>query len=114
MWLAEGKDPDEKFEGWTPLMKATEGDHVKVMRMLLEKKANIEGCNHKERTALSIAAAPSFDGSTRRVTPAAALRLLLESGANPNKKDAQGRTPKQRALFERYDEASAIFEEFGC
>ena len=43
--------------------------------------ADVEGSNRKGRTALSFAAAPSMDGSTRRNTPVTALQLLLQSGA---------------------------------
>ena len=63
--LAHDNDPEEKFEGWTPLMKAAEGDAVEVMQALLEKKANIEASNKKGRTSLSFSAAPSNKGSVR-------------------------------------------------
>lgn len=111
--LATGSNPEEKYEGWTPLMKASEEGCVEIMRMLLDKKANIEATNKKGRTALSFAAAPSNDGSTRRDTPVAALRFLLENKADPKSRNVTGTTPKEAAIREKRDEAVAIFEEFG-
>jgi len=111
--LNQGKDPTEPFEGWSPLMKASEEGNEEVIRMLLNKKVDIEVTNRKGRTALSFAAAPSNDGSTRRPTAVAAMRLLLQSGANAHKADEKGATAKSRANDEKRDDALAVFDEFG-
>jgi len=111
--LAQGKDPEERFEGWTPFMKAAEEGAVEAMRMLLDKKADIEASNRKGRTALSFAAAPSNDGTTRRPTPVSCLRLLLERGADAKRKDERGISPKDYAMKDKRDDAIAILEEFG-
>ena len=111
--LNQGKDPTETFEGWSPLMKASEEGNEEVIRMLLNKKVDIEVTNRKGRTALSFAAAPSNDGSTRRLTAVAAMRLLLQSGANAHKADEKGATAKSRAIDEKRDDALAVFDEFG-
>ena len=110
--LALGKDPEEKFEGWSPLMKSAEEGAVEIMRMLLAN--DLEASNKKRRSALSFAAAPSNNGSEVRPTPVATLRLLLESGAKTQHKDVTGVTAKGRAAREKRDDAVAIFEEFGC
>ena len=112
--LAQGFDIEERHEGWTPLMKAAEEDCVDIMRLLLDKKADIEAANKNGRTALSFAAAPSNNGSERRETPVAALRLLLQSGASPKAKCVRGQTAKEYASRAKREEALAIFEEFGC
>lgn len=112
--LASGKDPEEKFQGWTPCMKAAEENCIEVMRMLLEKKVDIEVSNRKGRTALSFAAAPSDNLKTPRATAVGTLRLLLESGADAKRKDERGLTPKDYATKDNRDDALAIFEEFGC
>ena len=112
--VTQGVDINEKYEGWTPFMKAAEEGNVDVMRLLLDKKADIEACNNKGRTALSFAAAPSMNGSDRRETPVAALRFLLESGASPKVKDRRGQTAKDYASRAKREESLAIFEEFGC
>jgi hypothetical protein len=111
--LAQGKDPEERFEGWTPFMKAAEEGAVEAMRMLLDKKADIEASNRKGRTALSFAASPSNDGTTRRPTPVSCLRLLLERGADAKRKDERGISPKDYAMKDKRDDAIAILEEFG-
>ena len=111
--LNQGKDPTEPFEGWSPLMKASEEGNEEVIRMLLNKKVDIEVTNRKGRTALSFAAAPSNDGSTRRLTAVAAMRLLLQSGANAHKADEKGATAVSRANDEKRDDALAVFDEFG-
>lgn len=111
--LVQGKDPAETFEGWSPLMKASEEGNEEVMRMLLDKKVDVEAANRKGRTALSFAAAPSNDGSTPRPTAVAAIRLLLQSGADAKKKDVTGVTAKDRAAREKREDAVAVFEEFG-
>ena len=114
--LAQGADAEERFEGWTPLMKASEDGAVQVMRLLLAKKVDIEASNKKGRTALSFAASPSFNSklAIERDTPVEALRLLLESGADAKRKDARGNTAKCFASKQKGREDSlAVFEEFG-
>ena len=111
--LKQGKDPAEKFENWSPLMKASEEGNEEVMRMLLDMKVDVEAANRKGRTALSFAAAPSHDGSTPRPTAVAAIRLLLQSGVDANKRDVTGATAKDWAAREKRDDALAVFDEFG-
>ena len=111
--LARDKDIEERFEGWTPCMKAAEEGAVEAMRMLLDKKADIDAINPKGRTALSFAAAPSNDGTTRRPTPVSCLRLLLERGADAKRKDKRGISPKDYAIKDKRDDAIAVLQEFG-
>lgn len=114
--LTQGKDPEEKFEGWSPLMKAAEEGALDALRLLLEKKVDIESSNRKGRTALSFAAAPSMNNEDRRdrPTPTQVIRVLLENGADPKHKCERGMTPKDYAVKAKRDEAIAIFEEFNC
>ena len=110
--LNQGKDPTETFEGWSPLMKASEEDNEEVIRMLLNKKVDIEVTNNKGRTALSFAAAPSNNGSTKRPTAVAAMRLLLQNGADAHKVDDQGKTATIRATNDKRDDALAVLDEY--
>lgn len=105
--LEAGKSPKERFEGWTPLMKAAEENKDAIMRLLLERNSDIEAVNRKGRSALSFAAAPSM----KRPTATAALKLLLERGANVSQRDNNGMTAKDRARKENRDEAVAMIEE---
>lgn len=78
--LAQGKDPEERFEGWTPLMKASEEGAVEVMRMLLAKNVDYEASNKKGRTALSFAAAPSYNSKQETEFHAQLVRIIIWGG----------------------------------
>lgn len=111
--LQQGKNPEEKYKGWTPLMKASEENATEILRILIKQKCDMEAVNKKGRTALSFAAAPSNDGNTRRPTPVGTLRFLLEQGANTKHRDTRGMTAKDSAAREKRKESLQIFEEFG-
>ena len=89
-------------------MKAAEEGFCDIIRLLLERKADLELTNSKGRTALSLAAAPSGG----RKASIAALRLLLESGANVTTEDDSGRTARQRAEKEKRIDALEVFQEY--
>ena len=108
MCLTRGDDAEEKFFGWSPLMKAAEEDQVEIMQILLEKRVNMEVANRKGRTALSFAAAPSM----KRKTAVAALRFLLQHGADTSHKDDNGLTAKAKAQQEERQDALLLFEEY--
>lgn len=101
-------DIEEKFKGWTPLMKAAEEDKVEILQLLLDSKADVEVANRKGRTALSFAAGPSMG----RPTACQTLRVLLNAGADAARKDDTGMTPKKRATKEKRDDALEILAEF--
>ena len=88
-------------------MKAAEEDLVDIMRLLLDRNADMNVTNRKGRTALSFAAAPSM----KRRTACRTLKLLLESGAKETKDD-QGLIAKARARKEQRSDALAIFRDF--
>ena len=111
--LNAGHSPRETFHGWTPLMKAAEEDYIEIADILLNTKcADIEATNHKGRTALSFAAAPSNNGSGRRHTACRVLHLLLDHGASIFQRDGSKRTVRERAVEERRKEAIAIIDCF--
>ena len=88
-------------------MKAAEEDLVDIMRLLLDRNADMNVTNRKGRTALSFAAAPSM----KRRTACKTLRLLLDFGARDTQDD-QGLTAKARANKEQRSDALAIFRDF--
>ena len=104
----EGKDIEEKYNGWSPLMKAAEEGHVLILQLLLEWNADLEVTNENGRSALSFAAAPRQE----RSISVEALRILLEAGADFEKRDDRGQTAKARAQGEKRDAAIEVFEEF--
>ena len=105
--LADGKDPEEKFQGWTPLMKAAEEDHDAILSTLIRSSASLEATNHKGRSALSLAAAPS----SKRNTATKALRALLAAGADTSRTDVEGMTAEARAAREKHEDAVVIITE---
>jgi len=105
--LDDGRDPEEKFKGWTPLMKASEEGHVEIITMLVDIGVDLEAVNNKGRTALSFAAAPSM----KRPTKLGGLRLLLVRGADVAKRDDDGKTAEDRAQKEDRWEALRVFED---
>ena len=105
-----GHSPNEDapHQGWTPLMKAAEGDHVEIVKLLVENRADLERTNHRGRTALSIAAAPPLGSPTAVNT----LRYLVEVGASQISLDNRGRTPRDQAAAEGRSDAIAILDSF--
>mmetsp|Transcript_59365 Transcript_59365/g.165771 ORF Transcript_59365/g.165771 Transcript_59365/m.165771 type:complete len:243 (-) Transcript_59365:158-886(-) len=92
--LRSGHPVDEGHSGWTPLMKAAEEGHCEIVAMLLDHRANLEAGNHKGRTVLSFAAAPSMGRRPSMTT----LSFLLQARADLEKRDARGETARARAL----------------
>lgn len=100
-------DVQERYEGWTPLMKAAEEGHYEIANMLLKKGADIEASNKKSRSVLSFASAPSM----KRPFHSQMVRLLVERGAKLFKRDEKGLTPKERVQKENRDDSVELLEE---
>ena len=110
--LCQGKDPDEKFQGWTPLMKASEEGNIETMALLLNTgRVDIEAENKKGRTALSFACAPSNNEGIRREARIGAIELLLRWKADPEHKDHRNNTPKDYAIREHREDALRVLLE---
>ncbi|KAH8689310.1 hypothetical protein BGW36DRAFT_70072 [Talaromyces proteolyticus] len=85
-------DPNSKdYYGRTPLLWAVEGGHEAIVKLLLEKGADLESKDHEYgRTPLSRAAEGGHE---------AVVKLLLEKGADLESKDCEyGRTPLSWAV----------------
>lgn len=94
------KDADVNKTGWTPLHYAATSGHVQLISMLLEKHAYIDAESPNGSTPLMMAAMYG--------TPAA-VKLLLDEGADPSLKNQLGMTAvdfAQKAL--RQDVADMI------
>ena len=69
----------------------------------------LQAVDHKGRSALSFAAAPSMN----REHNLDAVRLLLEKGADADRRDDNKYTAKDRALAERRKDVVSLMEGFG-
>lgn len=67
--------------GWTPLHYASTGGHIEVMRLLLDTYAYIDAASPNGTTPLMMAAQYGSD---------AAVKLLIEEGADPTIKNGLG------------------------
>jgi hypothetical protein len=83
---SEGVDVDSKDDkyGQTPLSWAAENGHEAVVKLLLEKGADMESKSNNGRTPLSWAAKNGRE---------AVVRLLLEKGADVESESNNGQTP---------------------
>ena len=106
--LSEGADVSERYCNWTPLMKAAELGFVGIAEMLLDMGCDLNAVNRKGRSALSFAAAPTNDGSTRRESSLNVIEVLLDRKADLNQKDKRGETVLERALKEKRDDAVSV------
>ena len=106
--LTIGCDVDERYMGWTPLMKAAEEGHTMIALQLLAHRADLEAINNKGRTALSLAAAPSGG----RPTPRGTLAFLMAWGADDTHKNDKFLAPLQEARKDNREDAIKIFEYF--
>ena len=106
-------DVDEPHKLWTPLMKAAEEGFVVIAGLLLDRGADVKLTNRKGRDALSFAAAPSMKRAStdghRYI-----LRMLVEGGADPLRKDDERMTAKARAKAEGRDDIVKCLEELEC
>jgi ankyrin repeat protein len=94
--------------GSTPLLLASEGHNFKggsVLRLLLERGADINVQNHFGRTPLHRA---SFRGAL------GVVRLLLEHGADVEAKNNIDKTALQIAADEGHDEVVELLREHGA
>ena len=105
-------DIDQRYQGWTPLMKAAELGATRIVDFLLEQGAELEAVNKRGRSALSFAAAPSSDGRIKRQASVEVIECLLGWGADMNMRDGRGYTAKELALHERRGEVVALFERY--
>ena len=84
------REHNEKHFGWTPLIFATRGGHVKIIERLLDNHADLENMDeHSEWTALFHAV---------KVHQNNALLKLIEKGACVDIHDLQNQTPLMVAV----------------
>jgi hypothetical protein len=75
------RDADVNKPGWAPLHYAATGENLDVVRLLLDENAYIDAASPNGTTPLMMAAQYGTD---------AAVKLLIEAGADPQLKNEQG------------------------
>ena len=94
---------DVNKPGWAPLHYAATRGHIDVMNILLEKHAYIDAASPNGSTPLMMAALYG--------TPAA-VKLLLEAGADPSLKNMQGLTAIDFAQRDNRTDSAQIIAAF--
>ncbi len=97
------RDADVNKPGWTPLHYAATNGHLEIMRLLLENHAYIDAASPNRSTPLMMAA--------HYGTPAA-VKLLLEAGADPLLKNEQGLSAIDFAQRANRQESAEIIAAF--
>ena len=97
------RDADVNKPGWAPLHYASTKGHVEVIRLLLEEHAYIDASSPNGSTPLMMAAMYG--------TPAA-VKLLLEAGADPMIKNDKGLTAIDFAQRGNRKESAEIVAAF--
>ena len=94
------RDADVNKPGWTPLHYAATNGHVSTIRLLLDHYAYIDAASPNGSTPLMMAA---------QYGSAAAVKVLLESGADPSLKNNLGLNAIDFAnTANRFDSAALI------
>lgn len=99
--VAKGADVNKP--GWAPLHYAATNGHLAIMSLLLDNHAYIDAASPNGTTPLMMAA---FYGS------AAAVKLLLEAGADPLLKNVQGLTAVDFAQRNNRAESAELIAAF--
>lgn len=97
------KGADVNKPGWAPLHYAATSGHLDVMRLLLEENAYIDAASPNNTTPLMMAA---------HYGTSAAVKLLLEAGADPMLKNYQGLTAIDFAIRGDRAESADLISAF--
>ena len=107
--LDDGISPNfrgrESFQGYTPLIFASEIGSLETVKLLIERGARINDSDSEGRTALFHA---SENGHSKIIS------LLVKNGANPNAVSVHNRTPLMQATVNQHLEGMEILLKNGA
>ena len=105
-------------DGATPFIRASQSSDVALMKVLLEKGADVKAVTANGDSALTAAAGIGWvDGVTYERSPAEnleAVRLLLDLGVDPNHANNEGRTPLMGAALKGRPEVVKLLVDRGA
>lgn len=106
--LAAGADVDSTNRyGGTALIPASEHGHVETVRILIDAGVPVNHVNNLGWTAMQEAILLNNGGPRQQEV----VRLLLEAGADPEIRDAEGRTALQNAERLGFAEIAALIRK---
>jgi len=105
-------------DGATPFIRASQSSDVALMKLLLEKGADVKAVTANGDSALTASAGIGWvDGVTYERSPAEnleAVRLLLDLGVDPNHANNEGRTPLMGAALKGRPEVVKLLVDRGA
>lgn len=87
--LSQGVDPDASLSLFTPLRLAALHGHLRIVRLLVEKGAEVNPKNHSVSSPLMLASGSGFQSI---------MSYLVEKGADVNYTSSDGSTPLSSAV----------------
>ncbi|KAM4540290.1 ankyrin repeat domain-containing protein 34B [Fundulus diaphanus] len=94
------KEMGDPLKDSSPLIGAASSGKLRLVRLLVEGGAQVNGSNHRGETAL-LAACKALRGEPAGIESVKLLKFLLQNKADPNAQDRDGRTALMYACMQR-------------
>jgi ankyrin repeat protein len=102
-WRKPTVDPPASATGWTPLTTAVSNGHLACIKLLVHKHVDMDRATRSGDTALHCAINAPYHPEDTQI-----VELLLNSGADVNRKDDNGRTPLVLAVSKRNQSVAEV------
>lgn len=91
--ISLGADPNVRWRGMTPLYNACRSGWNDVIKLMLDRGADVDAVSYGETPLLKVA--------NKKVNDVSLARILIDNGADVDVKDAQGNTPLYHAVMNK-------------